>query len=63
MHVPMAGVLLMRITGGHWSKEESLLHINMLEMKPALFAIQIYAKEFFNCTVILMQIILPHFFG
>ena len=48
---PMVGVLIMRITGGHWSKEESLLHINMLEMKPALFAIQIYAKEFFNCTV------------
>ena len=38
-------------TGGHWSKEESLLHIKMLEMKAALFTIQIHAKEFFNCTV------------
>ena len=54
MHVPMAGVLLMRITGGHWSKEESLLHINMLEMKPALFAIQIYAKNFLTVLFILM---------
>ena len=29
----------------------SLLHINMLEMKTALFALQIYVKEFFNRTV------------
>ena len=38
-------------TRGHWPKEELLLHINMLEMKVALFAVQIYAKEFFNCAV------------
>ena len=31
-------------TGGHRSKEESLSHINMLEMKAAFFAIQIYTK-------------------
>ena len=29
----------------------TLLHINMLEMKTALFALQIYVKEFFNRTV------------
>ena len=38
-------------TGGHWSKEQSLLHINMLEMKAGLFAIKIFAKEISNCTV------------
>ena len=38
-------------TERHWSNEESLLHINMLEMRSALFAKHIYAKYFFNCTV------------
>ena len=30
-------------TGGNWSKEESSLHINVLEMAAAFFAVKIYA--------------------
>ena len=30
-------------TGGNWSKEESSLHINMLEMAAAFFAVKGYA--------------------
>ena len=38
-------------TERHWSNEESLLQMKMLEMRSALFAKHIYAKYFFNCTV------------
>lgn len=38
-------------TGGHWSLSESENHINILELKAAIFALKIYATQFFNTTV------------
>ena len=32
-------------TDGHWSVEESKSHINVLEVKGALFALKIYCKD------------------
>ena len=34
--------------GGHWSNDESLLYINTLEMKAALFAIRICGKNMYS---------------
>ncbi|XP_040213655.1 uncharacterized protein LOC120943996 [Rana temporaria] len=43
----------MRSTGGIWSREESLLHINALELSAALFAIQSFLATRTNCCVLL----------
>ncbi|XP_040178560.1 LOW QUALITY PROTEIN: uncharacterized protein LOC120912608 [Rana temporaria] len=40
-------------TGGTWSRAESLLHINALELSAALFAIQSFLAEKSNCCVLL----------
>ena len=38
-------------TGGHWSERESKIHINLLEMTAAIFALKIYAKQFFDTSI------------
>ena len=38
-------------TGGHWSVEESKSHINMLEMKGALFVLKIYCKGMYKVSI------------
>ncbi|XP_040200959.1 uncharacterized protein LOC120932552 [Rana temporaria] len=43
----------LRSTGGIWSREESLLHINALELSAALFAIQSFLATRTNCCVLL----------
>ena len=37
-------------SGGHWSVEESKLHINVLELLTAYHALQIYCKNMFNTS-------------
>ena len=37
-------------SGGHWSVEESKLHINVLEMLAACHALQIYSKNMFDTS-------------
>ena len=39
-------------TGGHWSVEESKSHINVLEMKGALFALKIYCKDMYKVSTL-----------
>ena len=38
-------------TGGNWSKEESSLHINVLEMAAAFFAVKIYAATLSETSI------------
>ena len=38
-------------TGGHWSVEELKSHINVLEMKGALFALKIYWKGMYKVSI------------
>ena len=38
-------------TGGSWTKEESSLHINVLEMAAAFFAVKIYARALSETSV------------
>ena len=38
-------------TSGHWSVEESKSHINVLEMKGALFTLKIYCKEMYKVSL------------
>ena len=38
-------------TGGHWSHTESKLHINVLELLAAYYALQIYCKNMSNTSV------------
>lgn len=40
-------------TGGFWSEEESKLHINILELKAAFFAIKCYAVDLADCEILL----------
>ena len=37
-------------SGGHWSVEESKLHINVQEMLAACHALQIYSKNMFDTS-------------
>ena len=37
--------------GGNWSVEQSKSHINVLEMKDALFALKIYCKDMYKVSV------------
>ena len=38
-------------SGGHWSVEESKLHINVLELLATYHALQIYCKNMFDSSV------------
>ncbi|CAH2223969.1 jg20374 [Pararge aegeria aegeria] len=38
---------------GRWSFSESLLHINLLELLAAYFALKIFAKGFYYCQIVL----------
>ena len=38
-------------SGGHWSVEESKLHINVLELLATYHALQIYCKNMFDTSV------------
>ena len=38
-------------TGGNWSKEESSLHINLLEMTAAFFPVKIYAATLSETSI------------
>ena len=38
-------------TGGHWSFEESKSHINVLEIKGALFELKIYCKDMYKVSI------------
>lgn len=38
---------------GKWSDSEALLHINLLELLAAYFALKIFAKDFYNCQILL----------
>ena len=38
-------------TGRHWSVEESKSHINVLEIKGALFALKIYCKDMYKVSI------------
>ena len=38
-------------TGGHWSVKESKSHINVLEMKDALFALIAYCKDMYKVSI------------
>ena len=40
-------------TGGMWTSEESVLHINCLELKSAFFALKSFCKTLSNCTILL----------
>ena len=40
-------------TGGLWNQEESLLHINILELKAALFAIKTFCKNVTHSSIII----------
>ena len=39
-------------SGGHWSVEESKLHINVLELLDTYHALQIYCKNMFDTSAI-----------
>ena len=42
-------------SGGHWSVEESKLHLNVLELLAAYHALQIYCKNMFDIPVHLKE--------
>lgn len=42
-----------RTASGQWSSEELTKHINYLELKAAFFGLQIFAKNFSNCEILL----------
>lgn len=38
---------------GHWKSDESSFHINVLELKAAFFGLKAFAKDCYNCEVLL----------
>ena len=38
-------------SGGHWSVEESKLHVNVLKLRAAYLALQNYCKNMFDTSV------------
>lgn len=38
---------------GQWSESESRLHINQLELLAAFFALKIFAKNYYNCQILM----------
>ena len=41
------------VTGGLWTMEESKLHINLLELKAALFALKTFCKNTKGCSIMI----------
>lgn len=45
------GIFESQITGGDWDLQEQMLHINVLEMKGAFYALKSFCKTFKNCHI------------
>lgn len=43
----------LRTTGGLWSKEESKMHINCLELLAATLAVKLFAKDKYRAFILL----------